>query len=378
MYYKSACGSDFFLRTLPPASIRMLLRLLPLLALALNALAIPTTDKLEERADPTCTNPTVRKEWRSFTDQQKQDWIGGIKCLGSLPHDPSLFSVLPPPGQPFLNKSSTFYDDLVYLHIDVYPIIHFVGIFLPWHRWFLDLFEKNMRGKCGYTGPMGYWDWSLDADNITGSSIFDPNPVTGLGSFGPKSNGYHLTDGAFSDFILAYPKPHTLTRNFSDTPFALGRLQPTPWIVDKPNTSAKTVITPERVHNLVTGHTGDFVKFYTNLDSAEGFHTTPHVMVGGDMADAAQSANDPLFWLHHGQLDRLWWMWQNNHPSNKDAFGGGTIPGVLTKLTFDLFPAGMPPGAHKWTPLPNDNFGENKKVRDLMDTEGGFLCYTYE
>lgn len=114
----------------------------------------------------------------------------------------------------------------------------------------------------------GYWDWSLgkliipkvgerfpdntqtvpDADDITGSSIFDSNPVTGLGSFGPQSNGFHLTDGAFSDFILAYPKPHTLSRNFSDTPFALGRLQPTPWIVS-PSLLG-------RVSQLITGMIG--------------------------------------------------------------------------------------------------------------------------
>lgn len=77
-HYKSVIPlSELFSSNDPPL---MLPRLLPLLVLALNALAIPTaSEKLDSRANAACTNPTVRKEWRSFTDQQKQDWIAGIK-----------------------------------------------------------------------------------------------------------------------------------------------------------------------------------------------------------------------------------------------------------------------------------------------------------
>ena len=26
------------------------------------------------------------------------------------------------------------------------------------------------------------------------------------------------------------------------------------------------------------------------------------------------SPGDPMFWLHHGMVDRTWWIWQNQKP----------------------------------------------------------------
>jgi len=36
----------------------------------------------------------------------------------------------------------------------------------------------------------------------------------------------------------------------------------------------------------------------------------------------AYASNDPLFWLHHVQLDRLWSKWQLSYPENYAAFAG--------------------------------------------------------
>lgn len=45
-------------------------------------------------------------------------------------------------------------------------------------------------------------------------------------------------------------------------------------------------------------------------------HNDVHVAVGGDMQTAA-SPKDPLFWLHHCNVDRLWSKWQKDHPDDK-------------------------------------------------------------
>src|ERR1700710_880729 len=47
--------------------------------------------------------------------------------------------------------------------------------------------------------------------------------------------------------------------------------------------------------------------------------------------------NDPqTFFLHHAQIDRTWWIWQNQDPKNrKSAFAGGTST---------LDPVNSPPG----------------------------------
>src|SRR5579872_6215648 len=43
--------------------------------------------------------------------------------------------------------------------------------------------------------------------------------------------------------------------------------------------------------------------------AATGPHQYVHTYVGGDMATAPQAALDPLFYIHHTNVDRIWEMW---------------------------------------------------------------------
>lgn len=47
----------------------------------------------------------------------------------------------------------------------------------------------------------------------------------------------------------------------------------------------------------------------------EGYHNTVHGWVGGTMNNIMISPADPLFWLHHAEVDRIWSAWQAN-PAN--------------------------------------------------------------
>lgn len=49
-------------------------------------------------------------------------------------------------------------------------------------------------------------------------------------------------------------------------------------------------------------------------------HGQVHGWVGGTMGVVAFAAYDPIFWAHHGMIDRLWYLWQLQHP------GGGPSP----------------------------------------------------
>jgi len=40
-------------------------------------------------------------------------------------------------------------------------------------------------------------------------------------------------------------------------------------------------------------------------------HDMVHVMIGGAMGDPRTAALDPIFWLHHANIDRLWQVWLN-------------------------------------------------------------------
>jgi tyrosinase len=57
-----------------------------------------------------------------------------------------------------------------------------------------------------------------------------------------------------------------------------------------------------------------FTAFQSAIEGA--VHASVHNAVGGDMATAA-SPSDPLFWLHHANIDRLWVKWQKKHPGAK-------------------------------------------------------------
>jgi tyrosinase len=58
---------------------------------------------------------------------------------------------------------------------------------------------------------------------------------------------------------------------------------------------------------------GKFKSFQLHLES---LHNLVHQAVGGDMRTAA-SPGDPIFWLHHANIDRLWAEWQKQHRGAK-------------------------------------------------------------
>jgi tyrosinase len=57
-----------------------------------------------------------------------------------------------------------------------------------------------------------------------------------------------------------------------------------------------------------------------------GVHTGGHFTIGGDPGgDIFTSPGDPAFFLHHSQIDRTWWIWQNQNLANRQNAIAGTI-----------------------------------------------------
>lgn len=94
--------------------------------------------------------------------------------------------------------------------------------------------------------------------------------------------------------------------------------------------------------------------------------------MGGDPGrDLFVSPGDPLFYLHHGMIDRTWWIWQSldskTRTSEKGISGTGTFlnqsPSANTTLDtiVDLGYAAQPA----------------VKMEDLMSTTDGPMCYIY-
>lgn len=74
---------------------------------------------------------------------------------------------------------------------------------------------------------------------------------------------------------------------------------------------------------------------------------------------------DPIFYLHHGQIDRLWAIWQ------KAAPGHGTDYAGYYTLNTDA-------PARKDDIIPSKDLARNVTVADILDIEGDILCYQYD
>jgi len=104
---------------------------------------------------------------------------------------------------------------------------------------------------------------TLDAADFYHASIFaDPDPLSGLGGWGNPSADYAVQDGAFANFRLTYPYPHTLRRNYTLRPFINDGFE----FHNIPDKMANLSFTPEAVKQLVEGFKGDYREFQKHFD----------------------------------------------------------------------------------------------------------------
>ena len=155
------------------------------------------------------SQPAVRKAWTSLTLPERKFYIDAVYCLY---HKPSILPKDLVPGA--LNRR----DDFTAVHINQTFAVHLDGIFLPWHRNFLFLYEKALRDECGYQGYQPYWDWTKSDTDISAYPLFDGSshsigsngvydPSTGDYNIGPYtfphgSGGGCLIEGPFKDLEL--------------------------------------------------------------------------------------------------------------------------------------------------------------------------------
>ncbi|PPQ71453.1 hypothetical protein CVT24_011965 [Panaeolus cyanescens] len=299
---------------------------------------------VQNRSD--CPHSLQRREWRTLSSAEQSNYINAVLCLQKLrPTDPN-------------NKiAQSRFDEFQGFHIDIANDVHAVGQFLPWHRYFLARYESALRDECGYTGAQPYWNWSIDVesddpDSLFRSPIFDS--TTGFGG-----NGAHatyprcVTTGPFANLMLNYgpgrrPTRHCLTRAFDN--------------------SLKPYLTHAAVAN--TTAQSSFEAFRTELEGQPvttdyRMHDAGHLSVGGELANVYSSPGDPLFYVHHANLDRIWRMWQLSKPGRMQEISGrSTVDPPHENVTLD-YPLNMGP------------LGPTIPIRDIMDTTASPWCYDY-
>ncbi|KAI1847550.1 hypothetical protein JX266_006402 [Neoarthrinium moseri] len=238
-----------------------------------------------------CTS-NQRKSWSSLTDDEKSEFIQAELCLmNSVP-------------QLFTEWAENRYDEIIYTHVIQAAVIHNVGAFLPWHRLYVRAHEILLQNECGYSGAQPYWDELADVDNMTASVIFD-NEV----GFGGDSDGSCISTGPFANYTShvnadGVGMSDCITRNFRAETFEDGASQ------DQIDTC------------LDTGNYDDANDCYSG-----SLHNAGHGGIGGKMGNVVASPTDPIFFLHHANLDRLWWNWQlEDLDTRLTEIGGDNYP----------------------------------------------------
>jgi tyrosinase len=173
-------------------------------------------------------------------------------------------------------------------HVNYCP--HGVAYFLAWHRGFLYYFEKQLRAVSGDSKlVLPYWDYYTNP-NIPAEFL---SPTTG-----------------------------------------------NPLWANRVNTNVRSALT-------MTPFSPTFINFPRGVGNAfepviEDVHNPVHDIIGGWMT-TMESPVDPIFWLHHSNVDRLWVAWLaarggRNMPAQANAYWSGNFRyGSLTmsrRLTY--------------------------------------------
>ncbi len=183
-------------------------------------------------------------------------------------------------------KDNGQYDAITTIHGNptTFNLFHGNDYFLPWHRWYvlkLETAVRDLGGKFACFG-MPYWDWTLDAGREVESPIWSV-----FGAMGEKNNSFCMTQGPFATWKNS--KGGCLKRVGSDS---------------------YRFFSPAEVLDLIMGKTKLVGGFRSAFEA--GAHSRPHLFIGGAMNSFA-SPDDPIFWLHHSYVDKIWSMWQDCH-----------------------------------------------------------------
>jgi tyrosinase len=199
---------------------------------------------------------------------------------------------------------------------------HSGPVFLPWHRWYLLVLEFEMRRVLGLGQDdfgMPYWDWASDGENLTPEQqINNADLWIHIGGNGLGVNG-ELTEGpfAYSTFPVNMDTDQTgavrasnrgLRRNF-------GVFSPSLPTVSHEQEAMNAASYDQTNFDSQSDGFRNRLEGWTPAVRAPAMHNRVHVWAGGDMLPGT-SPNDPLFFLNHCNVDRIWSAWQNNQPAN--------------------------------------------------------------
>jgi len=346
----------------------------------------------------TCTSYKVRRNWDNMGPANQAKYLNAVNALKNL----ATVS-----GNTFM-QSSTWpkqmvtiagktvevaynYDGFVNLHYSSVPDAHGLAQFLPWHRKFLAVYEKHLQDVSGDPSiTVPYFNWAQYAAAPQSAPIFKKTDIS-FGHRGDSTKNFCMTTGITKNWKKVFP-----TAN----PNVAGECIKRAW--DNSQATTEQILPfvdlPTMARNVDPGTFGTYNLFRRNLEGAA--HALPHIYIGGFPSNVTGnvggnggdlytmfSPNDPIFFSHHANIDRYWYLWQTN-PTNKNAYtyNGNTVAcdgtnqaacavnnGALTNtLAYHI--------GDRTTAVYNTkaSYFENVRVSNVIDSQKGNICVRYD
>lgn len=193
--------------------------------------------------------------------------------------------------------------------------------FLPWHRMYLHFFEQiALRHIVALGGPS---DWALPYWNYSASSAASLLPV--------DFRSPTLPDGTQNPLFVQDREPN-----------ANSGLQ----FASSADTDLSYCLTRSKFSGAAVGGSSGFggpvTVFHHSGGSIGALERTPHGAMhnavgglSGWMGAFSTAPLDPIFWLHHCNIDRLWEVWLKRDPAHQNP----STPNWLTSVPFDFHDA---------------------------------------
>jgi tyrosinase len=319
----------------------------------------------------------VRRNIYSLSATERQNWITAVlrlKANGTYDefvrrHQTAMMTPTVSPGEAFTQRNAA----------------HMGPVFLPWHRRELRDFEQALEAEVsGVTLP--YWDWATDGAlaNPRSAQLWTADF---LGGDGDPANGDRVMNGPFRDWraLITGANGTFVTRSTPGIIRRLGRdpngaptLPRPPHVAATKSETAYDSAPWSEASGAQPGPGGSVVPSFRNRiegwltrvgdPAGPGMHNRVHTWVGGDMLFGT-SPNDPVFFLNHANIDRLWAEWQETTGIGYLPTSGGP-PGhnLNDALRFLNAPgAGMPP----LTPAGSLDFRALGYTYDTLPDGGG-------
>lgn len=126
--------------------------------------------------------------------------------------------------------------------------------------------------------------------------------------------------------------------------------------------------------NATTIVASDSIKALRN-NIEDLWHFNSHTFVGMEAADPFSTPNDPVFYLLHAQIDRLWAIWQGQDLKARTFAIDGNR--TFLGLALDTAP-NLPPSLATIDDVMDMGLGWKPKTKEGMPATKGGRCYIYE